>query len=1164
MRQLSNFVGVTAVAKFVNYGAALLLFATTAAAGEIAQSPLFLTANVKPNVMLMLDNSGSMGSDLVVNSSGTPYDPTISYLAGTNCANTPLPVAIEQSRVDDSLNSRSECEAVGGSWSRRRNRCTVVETVTVSYGTSIPGDFFGNRSGRSTGTRCFVPTLSYTTSLSIPAGVTTDAQRANYLNWYYSNELAKSGTTTTRMQVAKNAAVSLVDSLDDNVRLGLTFLDFSEGGELWEVVDDLTATKKNNIKDRINAVSPQTWTPLAETLADIGNYFATGSNQVVLHAGQSNASSVTTSSVLPSPLENQTNWSGRTSITGEPGFSSSPIQFSCQKNFAIFITDGLPTKDRNIDADLTDYDGDCSGGNSANCLNYDMKTVFGDPGNESSDYFDDVAQALFEMDLRPDLRNADESATAKNNLTTFVIGFADDALNPNIPGVNTLPRDAAVQGGGKFYYAGNESELNASLASAFSFIIEQASSSSSVATNSTKFQTDSLVYQAIFDSNEWTGDLRAFTLLTEDSNGNGVLDSGEDLNGNGKIDAGEIGPKLWFAAEKLPAPDLRNIYSFDPNGTTIKGVEFKWANLNASQQAILGSEAVVEYIRGKQDQELNNGGTFRNRTSVLGDIVSSDPLYVGRDNAGYANLPGAEGSTYDAFAATTRREMIYVDANDGMLHGFDAGQGIDGGKEIFAYVPNVAITSALVSLTDPNYAHRYLVDGSPQAGDVYYDSAWHTVLVGSLGGGGKSIFALDITDPDSFAESNVLWEFSEVDMGFALPEASVVRMANGQWAAVVANGYNSISGKAVLYVINIKTGALIKKIEAEAITGANGLSSPVVVDVDGDNIADYVYAGDLQGNLWKFDISSSDPANWALDFSGSPLFVARDAADPSAIQPITAKPAASKATAAGQNRGMMIYFGTGKFFEIGDNIVPASPQIQTFYGIWDDCDKSGAGCSGVISSRDALQQQTIIFEGSTGTTIVADGSTVSGDVRVTSKCEVGYGSNIPTTNAPPCTTNINRRGWYLDLLSPGGAQGERVVSTAVIRNGVVIFPTLIPITTACTPGGTSWLMELDQFSGARLAGGTPVDLNEDGVVDEKDMVRIDDSTAVFAASGFKSTVGIIDTPAIINCEEGLDCKYASGSSGEMMLKKEIAPPGGGNPGPAGAAPGRRRSWQQLH
>ena len=1145
---------------------------STIAKADVAQSPLFLTSSVKPNVMLMLDNSISMNETLTVSPTGTNYDPTKTYPAGANCSDNSLPNATSGTQTNASLNTKTKCENAGGSWNNSKKRCTVTVTTPISYGTSIPTNFFGYKSGSSTGTKCFAANLSYTTSLTLPASVTTSAERANYLNWYYGNQLAMKASTDSRLNIAKTAAINLVNSLSD-VRLGLSTFNNDDGGKLLEVIDDLSDTKKTNIINRITNLSPDGYTPLSETLADIGRYFATGyTGDLKLHPNATSPTTTSVTTVLPSELVNGTKWSGRTAIAGEPSFSAAPIQYSCQKNFNVMLTDGLPTRDRAISASLADYDGDCSGALSSNCTptpNYDMKKAYAYPGgnggtpnksvgvgDQSSDYFDDVAQALYEMDLRPDLK---KTGKGKNNLTTYVVGFADDTINPTIVGVNPLPKDAALQGGGKFYFAGNSIELAASLASTFSFIAEQASASSSVATNSTQFQTDTLIYQAVFDSSDWSGNLQAFRILSEDLNGNKVLDSGEDTNGNDKLDAGAIGAKLWATDALIPSPANRDIFSYNPLATTGKGISFVWDSLNSSQQNILGSEEVVDYLRGDQTQEQSNGGSFRNRSSILGDIVNSDPLFVGRDDAGYASLPGSEGSSYGSFASTARRQMIYVGANDGMLHGFDASSGSDGGKEILAYVPNSVINSTLVTLTSPSYSHHYFVDGSAQSSDVFYDGAWHTVLVGTLGGGGKGVFALDITDPDAFSESNVLWEFAsanDADLGYTLPQASVVRMANGQWAALVANGYNSIAGKAVLFIINIETGALIKKIEAETSSGTNGLSSPVAVDSDNDRVVDYIYAGDLQGNMWKFDVSASDTSGWRVAYAGLPVFAATDSL--AEAQPITAKPAVGKATAMGQAGGMMIYFGTGKYFETGDNLVPTVPQVQSFYAIWDQCDKtSAAGCNGVVSSRTSLQQQSIIAETSNGSPTLADGSTASGDVRITSHCEVGYGLTLPMTTAAPCTNNVNRRGWFMDLVSPvAGLQGEKVVSMPILRHGVVIFPTLIPNTNVCTAGGTSWLMELDQLSGARLSG-TPIDLNGDGKVDDDDMVMINDSPV--AASGFKSQVGIIDTPAVINCENGIDCKYTSGSSANLWMVKEKAPEAA-NPT---QLPARRQSWRQL-
>ncbi|MDT8372195.1 MAG: PilC/PilY family type IV pilus protein [Gammaproteobacteria bacterium] len=1118
---------------------------------DVAQTPLFLTTAVKPNVMLMLDNSGSMRDPLIITASTAPYDSGIVYLS--NCSQNPMPVNdIGRTQVNK---NKQECKKTKGlSWSN--GKCYSNAPVEINYdGTSIPDIFSGQLSGnkKTVGNQCFAD-LPYKTSLP-PNDVISQSQIANYLNWYYLNKQVASQSSTQgpqRMEVAKNAATILVDSLVDQVRLGLATFNNDKGGQLLEVVGDLDTNKRNNVISTINSLSPTGYTPLAETLAGIGNYFSTGSNNLVLEAGTNNTLSKAVIDVLPNGLVNKTSESPLVA----------PIQNSCQRSFTIFVTDGLPTRDQNIAPILQDYDKDCAVGSGVVCTgSFDMKDVYPYPGgnggspnkkygagDSSSDYLDDVAQALYKADLRPDLRDPlIESKEAKNNLTTFVIGFADEGLLQN-----PLAQDAARQGGGKFYFAGDETRLTASLANAFSIIIEQAASSSSVATNSTHYQTNSLIYQAIFDSNNWSGDLIAYSLTTEDANGNGVLDTGEDANNNGKLDAGAIGAKLWQSAANMPMAADRAIYSYNPLAVSDKGIKFLWPSLNASQQAVIGSQAVLDFLRGDQSQELNNNGIFRNRAHPLGDIVNSDPLYVAHQNLGYSQLPGAEGASYNAFVATTRTEMLYVAANDGMLHGFDASVGTNGGVEQFAYLPNSVITPNLVSLADPNYAHKYIADGSLQSGDVYYNSAWHTALVGSLGAGGKALFALDVTDPDNFSEVNVLWEFTDADLGYTLPEASIVRLSNGQWAAVVANGYFSVSGKATLYLLDIKTGAIIKKLDADT-AGGNGLSSPVVVDADSDSIADYVYAGDLKGNLWKFDISGGE-ASWGVANGGSALFSAVDATG--VAQPITSKPAASKAKADGQSTGTMVYFGTGKYFESGDNVVSSSSQVQTFYGIWDKCDKSSGTCSGIVSGRSDLQQQTIIYEGISGITTLADGSTINGDVRVASDCEVAYGSNPPTTMTSPCTTDTNRRGWYLDLLSPSGVQGERVVSTPVIRHGVVIFPTVIPTTQTCTPGGTSWLMELDQFSGARLTG-TPIDINEDGVVDDNDYVKIDGTDITYAVSGIKSTVGIIDTPAIINCENGLDCKYATGSSGNMMMVKEAAPK---------AMPprvGARTSWQQL-
>ncbi len=805
----------------------LLVFGTPAVSGTVAQSPLFLSTSAEPNVMLMVDNSGSMNNIVPE----TPYDENDIYIAITSCPASNLVLA--GSSVDIFIDSNQP----------------KINYSGTDYTLGTGG-----------GQKCFDSTANYSARLFANDGTRPDTfyldaeYTGNYLNWYFntsnttptwtSGETKKPGTKT-RMEIAQSSTKTLVDSLN-NVRLGLSVYHNNgfgvlNGGSLQEIIGDLDAAKKTSVKTKIDALTASTLTPLAETLSDIGRYFATGyTGNLILHPGANNEISTSVADVF----NNHTiqNDSGQT--------ISSPIQYSCQKNFAVLMTDGRPQADRNISNSFADYDGDCAIA-GANCSSYDRKPSPATYESEGSDYLDDVAQALFEIDLRPDLIDLNG---VKNNLITYTVGFADSNLL-NDP----LLQQAGTQGGGKFEFAKNSTELSTSLSSVFQGIAEQSNSSASaVATNSTQFQSDSLIYQATFDTVGWAGHLLALELTTEDTNGDGILDTLEDINGNGKIDTGGIGSQIWDAADYLPAEASRQIFSYNPAATATKGIEFLWGNLNDTQNTVLGSADIVNYLRGNQTQEIISGGSYRNRTSLLGDIVNSSPIFVGRVDFGYSAFPGAEGSSYSTFAATQRRKMIYVGANDGMLHGFDSTQGVDGGKEIFAYLPNAVISAELVSLSNPTYSHRYFVDGSPQAGDAYFDGTWHTVLVSSMGAGsttevaqtmengvsvtpdlprgtgGRAVFALNVTDPDNFDASKVLWEFSsrdDPDLGHTIPQSSVVRMANGEWVAIVSNGYNSGSGKAVLFIINIKDGTVIKKIEAETATGSNGLSSPVAVDV---------------------------------------------------------------------------------------------------------------------------------------------------------------------------------------------------------------------------------------------------------------------------------------------------------------------------------------------
>lgn len=663
-----------------------------------------------------------------------------------------------------------------------------------------------------------------------------------------------------------------------------------------------------------------------------------------------------------------------------------------------------------------------------------------------------------------------------------------------------------------YAFASDPSKLEDSLNEAFYKVADAAISASAVASNSTRLDSGTLVYQARFDSKRWSGELMAFPIDDGQSGGT----------------QGSLKPAIWKAQNKIPAHASRKIFTYNASSAP-KGVAFSWANLNASQQAALndnpdtpavdndskGSQR-LSYLRGDLTNEAPSGLLFRTRTNLLGDIVNSDPFFMGTQSFGFEKLPGGEGTSYKTWRESSsylgRTPMLFLGANDGMLHAFEASTGV----EKFAFIPN-AVFPNLSQLTSGSYKHLYFVDGAPRGSDAYIGGQWRSYLLGSLAAGGKSIFALDVTSPDSFSTSDIKWEFTDAaDLGYTFSQPTIARLASGHWVAIFGNGYQSSNNKAVLYILNLADGSLLKKIDTGvgSSTTPNGLSTPVPIDLDGDRITDVVYAGDLQGNLWKFDLSGSSTSQWESAFkSGStptPLYTARDGSGK--VQSITARPAVGRH----KDGGEMVYFGTGQYFMSDDNIVSSSGPRQSVYGIWD---KKAAISQ---TNRSVLQQQSITSE------TVAFGR----NLRLVSKNPIDWAAKL---------------GWYLDLSYPSGTiTGERVVSMPLVRHGRVIFVTLIPSTIPCDHGGNSWLMEVDAISGGRLAESV-FDLNKDGVFSDKDYV---DGIPV---SGLGSEQGIIKTPGIIEAGTN-EYKYTTGSTGDIGVTSEK----GGNANSKG-----RRSWIQL-
>lgn len=537
-------------------------------------------------------------------------------------------------------------------------------------------------------------------------------------------------------------------------------------------------------------------------------------------------------------------------------------------------------------------------------------------------------------------------------------------------------------------------------------------------------------------------------------------------------------------------------------GDSVKVTGIVPTNFNGTYTLTATAANTFSVVKSSNPGTWTSGGTvayadFRNRTdTVLGGITHSAPAYTHDENQGYGNgsMSIAGKDTYNDYVATTkagRPPMLYVGANDGMLHAFSApdctsmaecaAQGA--GIEKFAYVPR-GVYAKLSKLTDPTYSTTFYVDGSPTIGDAYI-GGWKTYLVGSLRGGGKSVFALDISTPESFSAGDVKWEFTDANLWQTYSQPQIGADTASRWVAVFGNGYksnqdnddnddnpNTPPDPAYLYVVNLANGNQINKIgplDSTSVTN-NGLGTPLLYDKDQNGVIDAVYAGDLKGNLWKF---VNNNGSWSVGNGGNPLFNTGG-------QPITVKPTLT----AHPDRGVLLYFGTGKYLEFNDL---TNTQAQTFYAVWDDPNAT----PGPILTRNSLQDQSIV-------------STTTKD---------GYSIRITTNNTPNWAT---KHGWYLDLPTPAtGAPAERIVSPALVvlfesAPDRVLFVTNVVTSDPCSRGGTSWLMELDPFTGSRTTTSI-YDLNDDGKFDDADLI------GGSAASGMAlgSDYGLVGTPLLL-------------------------------------------------
>ncbi len=915
------------------------------------------------------------------------------------------------------------------------------------------------------------------------------AEIQNFANWYQYHR--------RREYVMKSALTQVVENADA-ARMGLSTIHNRQRSLNASMT---VAANKVALQDTISRIQSDGGTPLLPALEGSGEYYRCNNSNTF--------NSTIFGGSTPCPVE-------RTAISP----ATTPAGM-CQTNSTILVTDG-------------EYNsGSVSIGNSDNDGStwVDGPTTYKFDGDQYADgksnTLADIAMKYYERDLQSLANKVPTQCGVDQNpgqhMVTYTLSFGlSSSLNfsafpphrvynyqsectataaatapawptGSLTGSKTIDdlAHAAYNGRGDYMSASSPAELQTALTAMVNNAMSRNGAASAASFNAATLTTGTNIYVSTFNSGGWVGDLASYSL--------------------NPVTGAVASTANWSAATQLDAISNASILTAREITTmgASDGVDFQWANLTAAEQAdlqanaaggtdpVARAQAKLEYIRGDRSNE-GAGYAFRARDSRLGDMIHSSPIFVGVPRAGWpdgngSNLfPNNSGSAaYSTFEAdnASRAGRVYVGGNDGMLHAYDDANG----NESFAYIPGAVYSSAIDSglhhLTENDYAHKYYVDLTPTINDVYINmgagTKWKTVAVGGLGGGGRGIYALEMTNPSTLTAANaaerVLWEFTSDDnpnLGYTYSRPMIVPVhatksvaseTVARWAAIFGNGYNADGGdgKGHLFIVFIEKGIdgtwdsgdiIDIPVPAGSIAGSgdcqdaasncNGISSPTAVDLDGDSIADRIYAGDLLGNVWAFDISDSNTSNWGIAHGSgaAPLFVAKDSA--SKPQPITMRPEVAKTPGISDTPtnlpNVLVMVGTGQYLTDNDRL---NGDTQTMYGVWDD---------------DATGNKT-------RADLVAQTSTMPlTDWRLMSDNTVVYGTND---------------GWYYDFPDTR----ERSVTDTVLRGGILYFRTTIPSPEPCDAGGSGWFMALDIQNGGRPDEAV-MDRTGDGLVDSSDLL----------------------------------------------------------------------------
>jgi type IV pilus assembly protein PilY1 len=894
------------------------------------------------------------------------------------------------------------------------------------------------------------------------------------------------------------------------------------------------------------------------------------------------------------------------------GADIDPVQYSCQKNFALLTTDGYWNGSGG-----TDLAGVAMGNKDNNSVDRSIGVYEGPTASTGS--LADVAKYYYDSDLRNSAAPTNnctggrgtnvcqESATSftQQRMITYTLGLGVDGTLPYISDYATASSGAfydlknglnstnwpvpvadsetavddlwhaAVNGGGTYYSAKDPAQLGAGLNAALAAINSEVGAASAAATSTLNpVAGNNFAYVASYTTGQWKGNLEARTINVDtgvvsetatwcvesivqgtcsspkakvvsfvgSSTVTNCVESGTTLAAcpsPGVFDsvAGTCAVEMTnsctgtMPSKVAASTDTRTIYKRKSDGTL---EDFTYANLNAAnfsatglsqwsvlttaQKTAAAGENLVNFLRGRTGFEDRTSNTatnrlYRMREATLGDALESQPFFISKPVFSYAD-PGY--STYKT-AQASRAGTVFMGANDGMMHAFAA----DTGSERWAYVPSAVIPN-MWKLADKNYAtsHTNYVNGSPVISDICTanctcDTAcvagggtaptWKTILVGGLNAGGRSYYALDITDP---ATPTMLWEHSSSDtgfsnLGFSFGQPIITKKADGTWVVVITSGYNNTSpgtGKGSLFVLNASDGTKISEYD----TGAGDTTTPSGLakvaawnEFQGtDNTAGYLYGGDLLGNVWRFDINTAD--------SVAPLLFATLKDSSGNAQPVTTVPALGEI-----DSYRVVFVGTGKYLEVKDLTYPHpdAPSDQSIYAIKDD-----NTATTLVDARSALVAQTMNMTSAAATS------------RTASNNSVNFASG---------------RGWYVDLgaiIAPGTTPtfvGERVNIDMQLVQGTLIAATIVPANTDCSPGGEGWLNFFKYDTGGYVGPLTTVSARYTSPIVGINVIYISGSPVVEVVTSKKPTPEIDPNVQISNS--------AAGFSAKRVIWRELVP-----------------------